>query len=52
MFISELRLHCFRSYKEAQVTLATGLNVLVGPNNPRWTPKTGQSWTLENRPVR
>ena len=19
---------------------------------PRWTPKTGQSWTAENRPVR
>jgi hypothetical protein len=22
------------------------------PENPRWTLKTGQSWTLENRPVR
>ncbi len=21
-------------------------------NGPRWTPKTGQSWTPENRPVR
>jgi ABC-type Mn2+/Zn2+ transport system permease subunit len=25
---------------------------LAGVALPRWTPKTGQSWTPENRPVR
>jgi hypothetical protein len=25
---------------------------VMAANHPRWTPKTGQSWTPENRPVR
>jgi hypothetical protein len=44
----------------AELLATLELDVPAGPGGedgwireiPRWTPKTGQSWTPENRPVR
>lgn len=33
MYIAEVRLHNFRSYRDACVRLSPGINVVVGPNN-------------------